>query len=206
MRLIVLGPPGSDRGTIADLIGEQLGVPVLRVSDVFQAAARANTPAAVQAMRHMNAGELVPEDVSLSMIRDRLSRPDVADGFVLDGWAQAVPLDGLLSDLGAPLDRVIDLVLSDAEVLRRLTGRRLCRACGKLWHVEFAAPTRPDTCDNCGGELSQREDDSPERVTAGMGSYRPFVAPALDHFRPLGKLISIDATLPQAEIVAVSIA
>ncbi|SCL39365.1 adenylate kinase [Micromonospora pallida] len=210
MRLAVLGPPGSDRETIAGTIAAHLGVPSIRLLDVLQAGIRASAPAALQALQHMNAGELVPDHVLLSMIRDRLTQPDVVAGFVLDGFPNhpvtAVALDAVLSDLGTPVDRAIDLVLPDAEVLRRLAGRRTCRGCGRLWHTEFAAPARPDVCDRCGGELFQRYDDSPERITAGLQSYRPAAAVTLDHYGSLGKLISIDATRTPAEITARALA
>ncbi|MEU6076265.1 nucleoside monophosphate kinase [Micromonospora sp. NPDC047074] len=205
MRLLVVGPPGSDREAIADAIALRLDVPRISMSDVFQSEVRAVTPAAVQAQHYMNSGDLVPVQVILSMIRNRLGQPDTATGFVLGNTPNQVltaeALDATLSDLGTPVDRVIELVLPDAEVLRRLTGRRTCRVCGRIWHVEFAAPARPGTCDRCGGDLFQRYDDSPERVTAGLESYRPAVAPVLHHYRSLGKLVSVDATLAPSEIV-----
>lgn len=210
MRLAVLGPPGSDRETIAGTIAARLAVASISLADTVQAEIRASTPAALQALRHMNAGELVPDQVLLSMIRNRLTQPDVADGFVLDGFPNqpvtAVALDALLSDLSTPIDRAIDLVLLDTEVLRRLASRRTCRDCGKTWHTESAAPARPDVCDRCGGELFQRHDDSPERIAAGLQSYRPAAAVTLNHYRSLGKLISIDATLTPAEITAKALA
>jgi adenylate kinase len=131
------------------------------------------------------------------------------DDVVRDGpgdLAAAAALDAMLSDLGTPIDRAIDLVLSDAEVQRRLAGRRTCRGCGRLWHTEFAAPARPDVCDRCGGELFPRYDDSPERITAGLRSYRPAAAVTLNHYGLLGKLISIDATLTPEEITAKALA
>ncbi|AXH91528.1 nucleoside monophosphate kinase [Micromonospora aurantiaca] len=210
MRLAVLGPPGSDRKTIASTIAARLGVPCISLADIVQAEIRASTPAALQALRHMNAGELVPEPVLLSMIRNRLTQPDVAAGFVLDGTPNqaitAVALDTLLSDLGAPIDRAIDLVLPDAEVLHRLAGRRTCRDCGRTWHTESAAPTRPNICDHCGGEPVQRHDDTLERITAGLQSYRPAAATTLNHYSSLGKLFSVDATLTPEGITTKAVA
>jgi adenylate kinase len=210
VRLIVLGPPGSDRESIVDLIASWLGVPAIRASDILKAAVRANTPAARQARRHMEAGELLPEPLVLAMVRDRLAQPDTAAGFVLDGFPnqamQAGMLDAVLSDLAVSIDRVVDLVLTDDEVVRRLSGRRLCRDCGKAWHLEFSPPARPEVCDTCGGALFQRYDDSVERVTAGLRSFRAAVAPALEHYRSLGTLVPIDATMPQPEIAEAAIA
>ncbi|WP_406036439.1 nucleoside monophosphate kinase [Micromonospora sp. NBC_00898] len=170
MRLAILGPPGSGREAVAGAIAARLAVPPISLADAGQAEIRASTPAAIQALQHMNAGQLVPDKVLLSMIRNRLAQPDVASGFVLDGFPNhavtAVALDALLSDLGTPIDRAINLVLSDAEVQRRLAGRRTCRNCGRTWHTEFAAPALPNVCDRCRGELFQRRDDSPDRITS----------------------------------------
>lgn len=206
MRLIIIGPPGSERDSVAELIAARLGVPAIRLSDVVKIGVRANSPATAQAMRHMNAGEVVPNRVILAIVRDRLTWPDAASGYLLDGFPHhvvpPVALDAVLADLGAPVDRAIDLVLPDTEVLRRLSGRRMCRGCGRLWHTESAAPARPDVCDTCGGELFRPYNDAPERITGGLQSYRPGMAPTLDHYRSHGKLVSIDATRPVAEIVA----
>lgn len=208
MRLIVLGPPGSERQTIAGLVALRLGVPAISLAGVFKAGVRDNVPAAAQAARHMNAGELVPEQVLFALLRNRLTRSDTTDGFVLDGfpnhWVPAGPLDVILAEHGAPVDRAVDLVLSDVEATRRLSGRRLCRACGRTWHIQFAPPTRPGVCDQCGGELFQRDDDNPSRISVGLASYRSATAPTLDHYRSLGRLLPVDATLPPSEIVAVA--
>ncbi|PWU47658.1 adenylate kinase [Micromonospora sp. S4605] len=209
MRLAILGPPGSDRETIAGTIAARLGVPSISLADAVQTEMRANTPAARQALRHMNAGELVPDQTLLSIIRDRLTQPDVTAGFVLDGFPNhavtTVALDALLAELGTPIDRVIDLVLPDAEVLRRLIGRRTCRNCARTWHTELVVPTRPNACDRCGGEPVQRHDD-PDRITAGLQSYRPAAAATLRHYHAMGKLTSIDATLTPTEITAKALA
>ncbi|MGY0235833.1 adenylate kinase family protein [Longispora urticae] len=209
MRLIVLGPPGSERETISGLLAAHLGVPVITSGDVFQTGTRADAPFVVQARRHMDAGEPVPEQLLVSLIRDHLARLGAA-GFVLDGLpghtVPAAAVDALLDERGTPVDRAVELVLPDAEVLRRLSGRRLCRACGRVWHLEFAPPSRTDVCDQCGGELFQRPDDSAERVTLGLRSYRPALASAVEHYRSLNKLRSIDATLPPAEICAAATA
>jgi adenylate kinase len=206
MRLIVLGPPGSDRQDGAAGIATCLGVPTINLAEMVQAELRAHSPAAQQAVRHMKAGELVPDRLLLAMVRDRLTRPDVAGGFVLDGFpgykVPAVWLDALLTELGTAVDRAIDLVLTDAEVVRRLSGSRTCRSCQRIWHTGSAPTRRPDVCDRCGGELLQRHDDGPEAITVNLESYRPAVAPTLDHYRLVGKLLSVDATPPAAELVA----
>ncbi|MFC6015978.1 adenylate kinase family protein [Plantactinospora solaniradicis] len=206
MRLIVLGPPGSDRQDVAAGVATRLGVPTINLAELVQAEIRAHSPAAQQAVRHMKAGELVPDRLLLAMVRDRLTRSDVAGGFVLDGFPSykvpAVWLDALLADLGTAVDWAIDLVLTDTEVLRRLSGRRVCRGCHRIWHTGSAPTRRPDVCDRCGGELFRRHDDDPEAITVNLESYRSAVGRTLDHYRSLGRLLSIDGTPSTAEIVA----
>ncbi|MEV4759360.1 nucleoside monophosphate kinase [Micromonospora sp. NPDC049559] len=205
MRIAVLGPPGAERGTVAGLVAGRLGVPPVRLADAYAAGLRHGTPAATEAKRHMDSGRLVPDEVVLAIVREHLAGLAGA-GFVLDGLprgpVRAGPLDALLADLGAPLDRVVDLVLSDAEVVRRLGGRRTCRGCDARWHVEFDPPSRPGRCDRCGSGLFQRDNDQPERVHIGLESYRPMAEPVLDHYRSRGTLLSVDATLPVEEIAA----
>jgi adenylate kinase len=210
MRVIVLGPPGCDRETIAGLVAASAGVPVIRLAGVIQEEVQAESPAGARAMRYMNAGELVPAEVLLGMIRDRLDRFDAVAGFVLTGFPNplvpAPEFDAMLADLGRSIDRVVDLVLTDAEVVRRLSGRRTCRGCAEVWAAP-SAPTAPNNvCDRCGGELFQRFDDRGENVVIGLRSYRPATAPTLSHYLSLGKLVSVDATLPLTEIVASAMA
>ncbi|GIG59115.1 adenylate kinase [Longispora fulva] len=203
MRLVIFGPPGSERKAIASFIAARRSVPAITWSDIIKVAVRAGTPLSVRARHHMNVGEPLPEQLLASMAHDHLTRLD-ATGFVLEGppdhAARATAIDVMLAGRGTPIDRAVDLTLSDAEVLRRLSGRRLCRACGKVWHLRFAPPARSDTCDNCRGELFQRHDDSPARVALGLRTYRAAMAPALDHYRALDKLVSVDATLPTGVI------
>jgi adenylate kinase len=161
-------------------------------------------------MRYMKAGELVPAEVLLGVIRHRLERFDAVAGFVLTGFSNplvpAPEFDAILADRGRSIDRVVDLVLTDAEVVRRLAGRRTCRGCAMVRPAP-SAPTAPDkVCDRCGGELFQRCDDTSESVVIGLRSYHPAMAPTLRHYQSLGRLVSVDATLPPTEIVATAIA
>jgi adenylate kinase len=153
----------------------------------------------------MDAGQLVPDEVTINMVRDRLAEPDAGDGFLLDGFPrttpQAVALDKLLeADLGNSLDLVLELVVDDDEVIRRLSGRRTCRGCGKIWHVEFDATSREGVCDRCNGELFQRDDDKAETIAERLRVYTRDTAPLVDYYGAQGKLVGIDATGPVEDV------
>src|SRR3954469_12230058 len=175
MRLVLVGPSGAGKGTQAEFIAAHLSVPKISTGDIFRANVSQGTPLGVEAKRYMDAGKLVPDEVTINMVRDRLAEPDAAEGFLLDGFPRTTPqaaaLDKLLADLGTALDLVLELVVDDDEVIRRLSGRRTCRGCGKIWHVEFDATTREGVCDRCGAELFQRDDDKPETIATRLREY-----------------------------------
>jgi len=198
MRLVLVGPPGAGKGTQAEFIAAHLAVPKISTGDIFRANVSQGTPLGLEAKRYMDEGNLVPDEITINMVRSRLAEPDAADGFLLDGFPRTVPqaqeLDKMLADLGTQLDVVLELVVDDDEVIRRLSGRRTCRGCGKIWHVEFDAPAIEGICDRCGGELFQRDDDKPEIVAARLREYAVKTAPLIDYYGAQGKLVGIDAT------------
>ncbi|SCL13361.1 Adenylate kinase [Micromonospora rhizosphaerae] len=204
MRLVLVGPPGAGKGTQAEFIAAHLSVPKISTGDIFRANVSQGTPLGTEAKRYMDAGKLVPDEVTINMVRDRLAEPDASEGFLLDGFPRTVPqaaaLDKLLADFGTALDLVLELVVDDDEVIRRLSGRRTCRGCGKIWHVEFDAPTRESMCDRCGAELFQREDDKPETIAARLREYAEKTAPLVDYYGAQGKLVGIDATGPVEDV------
>jgi adenylate kinase len=204
MRLVLVGPPGAGKGTQAEFIAAHLAVPKISTGDIFRANVSQGTPLGVEARRYMDAGQLVPDEVTINMVRDRLADPDAGDGFLLDGFPrttpQAVALDKLLADLGVALDLVMELVVDDDEVIRRLSGRRTCRGCGKIWHVEFDPTSREGTCDRCGGELFQRDDDKAETIANRLVEYAEKTAPLVDYYGAQGKLVGIDATGPVEDV------
>lgn len=204
MRLVLVGPPGAGKGTQAEFIAAHLSVPKISTGDIFRANVTQGTPLGVEAKRYMDAGKLVPDEVTINMVRDRLAEPDAGEGFLLDGFPRTTPqaaeLDKLLADLGSMLDLVLELVVDDDEVIRRLSGRRTCRGCGKIWHVEFDATTRADICDRCGAELFQRDDDKPETIAARLREYAEKTAPLVDYYGAQGKLVGIDATGPVEDV------
>ncbi|KIR62993.1 adenylate kinase [Micromonospora carbonacea] len=204
MRLVLVGPPGAGKGTQAEFIAAHLSVPKISTGDIFRANVSQGTPLGVEAKRYMDAGKLVPDEVTINMVRDRLAEPDASEGFLLDGFPRTTPqaaaLDKLLADLGTALDLVLELVVDDDEVIRRLSGRRTCRGCGKIWHVEFDATTRDGICDRCGAELFQRDDDKPETIAARLREYADKTAPLVDYYGAQGKLVGIDATGPVEDV------
>lgn len=204
MRLVLVGPPGAGKGTQAEFVAAHLAIPKISTGDIFRANVVSGTPLGQQAKRYMDAGQLVPDEVTINMVRERLAEPDAADGFLLDGFPRTVPqanaLDKLLADLGTGLDVVLELVVENDEVIRRLSGRRTCRGCGKVWHLEFDAPTSEDRCDRCGGQLFQRDDDKPETVAERLRVYARDTAPLIQFYGAQGKLVGIDATGPVEDI------
>lgn len=196
MRVIFLGPPGAGKGTQARELSHEWGVPQIATGEMLREAVAAGTPLGREAKRVMDSGGLVPDDVMIGLIAERLRQPDAARGFILDGFprtiAQAEALDRLLKDLGHSLDAVLYFQVSEPELLRRLTGRRLCRQCQTAYHLVSAPPRRPGVCDRCGGELYQRPDDSEETVRRRLEVYSRQTAPLLDYYGGRGRLSTID--------------
>lgn len=204
MRLVLVGPPGAGKGTQAEFIAAHLSVPKISTGDIFRANVSRATPLGLEAKRYMDSGGLVPDEVTINMVRGRLAEPDAVDGFLLDGFPRTVPqavaLDKMLTDSGAMLDLVLELVVDNDEVIRRLSGRRTCHGCGKIWHVEFDPPTTDGSCDRCGGELYQRDDDKPETIAERLKVYARDTAPLIDYYGAQGKLVGIDATGPVEDV------
>jgi adenylate kinase len=187
VRVIFLGPPGAGKGTQAQSLAREWGVPHIATGDMLREAVAAKAPLGLEAKRHMDSGGLVPDEVVIGLVGERLGQPDAKAGCVLDGFprtkAQAEALDALFADKGIALDRVVFFDVPRAELLRRLTGRRICRACGRSFHVVSAPPKVAGTCDVCGGELYQRVDDSEATVATRLDVYQTQTAPLLDYYR-----------------------
>jgi adenylate kinase len=204
VRLVLVGPPGAGKGTQAEFIAANLAVPKISTGDIFRANVTAGTPLGIEARRYMDGGQLVPDEVTINMVAERLAEGDAGDGFLLDGFPRTVPqasaLDKLLADLGVGLDLVLELVVDDDEVIRRLSGRRTCRGCSKIWHIVFDVPQLEGTCDRCGGELYQRDDDKAETVSERLRVYARDTSPLVDFYGAQGKLVGIDATGPVEDV------
>jgi adenylate kinase len=196
VRVAFLGPPGAGKGTQARELAREWGVPHVATGDMLREAVAAGTALGREAKGYMDRGALVPDDVIVRMIAERLRQPDAARGFLLDGFprtiAQAEALDSLLKDLGQPLERVVYFDVSQPELLRRLTGRRVCRSCQTAFHLVSAPPRVAGVCDRCGGELYQRVDDSEATVLNRLTVYATQTAPLLDWYRGRGILASVN--------------
>jgi adenylate kinase len=200
VRVAFLGPPGAGKGTQARELAREWGVPHVATGDMLRDAAAAGTPLGREAKGYMDKGALVPDDVIIRMIAERLRRPDAGRGFLLDGFprtiAQAEGLEHLLKDLDQPLERVVYFDVSEPELLRRLTGRRVCRVCQTAFNLVSAPPAKAGICDRCGGQLYQREDDSEATVRHRLGVYARQTAPLLDWYRGRGLLASVPGEGP----------
>lgn len=195
MRVLFLGPPGAGKGTQARELSREWGVPQVATGDMLREQMAAGTALGREAKQYYDRGELVPDDVILRMVADRLRRSDAASGFLLDGFprtiAQADGLAAMLEQLGQKLDAVIYFDVSQPELVRRLTGRRLCRNCQAPYHLVSAPPARQGVCDRCGGPLYQREDDSEATVLNRLQVYERQTAPLLDYYRQRGLLRTV---------------
>ena len=204
MRLVLVGPPGAGKGTQAEFISAHLSVPKISTGDIFRANVSQGTPLGREAKKFMDAGDLVPDEITVGMVRDRLAQDDATKGFLLDGFPRNVPqartLDDLLLSAGTPLDVVLELVVDDDEVVRRLSGRRTCRNCGHIWHVDFDPPTVEGVCDSCGGELFQRDDDKPETIRHRLEVYYEQTAPLVSYYAEERLLVGIDAMGPVDDV------
>ncbi|RKS69277.1 adenylate kinase [Motilibacter peucedani] len=210
MRLVLVGPPGAGKGTQAQFIAAHYDVPKVSTGDIFRANVSGGTPLGLEAKRYMDAGELVPDSVTIAMVDDRLTSGDAAKGFLLDGFprnvAQAEVLAQILEKGGVALDVVLELEVDDEEVVRRLSGRRTCRTCGHVWHVDFDPPQVAEVCDHCGGELFQRDDDKADTIRRRLEVYAEQTAPVLGWYAERGLLRRIDATGPVDGVTARAIA
>jgi adenylate kinase len=204
VRLVLVGPPGAGKGTQAQFIASHLSIPKISTGDIFRANVSGGTELGQRAKSFMERGDLVPDEITIAMVTDRLQEDDAQAGFLLDGFPRNVPqaetLKKLLSSWDTRLDLVLELVVDDDEVVRRLSGRRTCRRCGRVWHVNFDPPSQPGTCDVCGGELFQRDDDREETIRHRLEVYQQQTAPLVSYYADEGILLGIDATGPVEEV------
>ncbi|MHA4164215.1 adenylate kinase [Bacillus sp. MB353a] len=196
MNLILMGLPGAGKGTQAEQIVAKYNIPHISTGDMFRAAMKAETEMGLQAKSFIDKGALVPDEVTIGIVRERLSQEDCVRGFLLDGFprtvAQASALEEIMKDLGKKIDYVLNINVDSGLLLKRLTGRRICKECGATYHLEFNPPTKADVCDKCGGELYQRSDDNEETVANRLDVNIKQTKPLLDFYEELGYLQSIN--------------
>lgn len=199
MRILLIGPPGAGKGTQAVRLASHLSVQHISAGELFREHIDRGTELGRNAHAHMRAGLLIPDEVTIGVIKERLARPDTGRGFLLDGFprnlAQAEALDGILARAGSGLDHVLELEVSEAEVVSRIAGRRLCRRSrDHVFHIHHSPPATPGVCDVCGGELYQRDDDNETTFRRRLGVYRSATAPVVGHYRSTGAVTTIPAS------------
>ncbi|MFF5130712.1 adenylate kinase [Streptomyces syringium] len=205
MRIVLVGPPGAGKGTQAAYLAKNLAIPHISTGDLFRANISQGTPLGQKAQEYMRAGQLVPDEVTIGMAKDRMEQADAADGFLLDGFprnlAQAEALDGILKADGLKLDAVLDLEVPEDEVVKRIAGRRICRKeSSHVFHAIYNPPKTEGVCDACGGELYQREDDSEETVRKRLEVYHSETEPIIDYYKAQGLVVTISALGKVAEV------
>ncbi len=206
MKIILMGPPGAGKGTQAEKLVKLYQIPHISTGDMFRKAQKDGTELGLKAKEYMEQGQLVPDEVTVGIVRERLAEADCKDGFLLDGFPrtvqQADALDGILKDLGMVLDRVINIEVDKAFLVDRLTGRRVCRTCGATFHVVNKAPKVEGVCDKCGGELYQRNDDKIETVSNRLDVYAAQTAPLIEYYQSKGIMSSIDGSKSMEDVLA----
>jgi adenylate kinase len=199
-----VGPPGAGKGTQAQFLASHLSIPKISTGDIFRDNVSHGTALGRQAQKYMERGDLVPDEVTIAMVTDRLADDDTQAGFLLDGFPRNLPqaetLKKMLASWDTKLDVVLELVVDDDEVVRRLSGRRGCRRCGRIWHVAFDPPVAPGICDDCGGELFQRDDDREVTIRHRLDVYQQQTTPLVSFYADEGTLLGLDATGPVDEI------
>ncbi|BAT72201.1 adenylate kinase [Thermosulfidibacter takaii ABI70S6] len=204
MNIIMLGPPGAGKGTQAKMLVEKFGIPQISTGDMLRAAVAEGTELGKKAKEYMDKGQLVPDEVVIGIVEERLKKSDCEKGFILDGFPRTVPqaeaLDKILEKMGKKIDYVINIVVPDVEILKRLTGRRTCKQCGAMYHVIYNPPKQEGVCDKCGGELYQRDDDKEETIKNRLKVYNEQTAPLIEYYKAKGVLVDIDGTKSINEI------
>ncbi|MBP1153576.1 MULTISPECIES: adenylate kinase [unclassified Paenibacillus] len=196
MNIIFMGPPGAGKGTQAERIVDEFQIPHISTGDAFRLAMKQETPLGVEAKKYVDQGLLVPDEITIGIVRERLGLPDCSKGFLLDGFprtiSQAEALDGIAASLGKSIEHVINLKVDRDLLLARLTGRRICKSCGATYHILFNPPVRESTCDKCSGELYQRSDDNEEKVGTRLDEYINKTTPLLEYYRNKGILREVN--------------
>ena len=198
MKLILLGAPGSGKGTMAAVLKNEYKITHISTGDIFRANIKEQTPLGIEAKKYIDAGQLVPDEVTISMVEDRLSQDDCKNGYLLDGFPRTIPqaeaLDAALSKNGEKVDYAINVDVPDENIVNRMSGRRACVGCGATYHIKYNAPKVEGVCDTCGEKLILRDDDKPETVLNRLSVYHEQTQPLIDYYEKAGVVRNIDGT------------
>ena len=200
MRLILLGAPGAGKGTQAEILSKELDIPTISTGNILRAAMKEGTPTGIKAKEYVDAGKLVPDDVIIGIIQERLTQDDCKNGYILDGVPRTIPQAEAMEALGIKVDKALSIEVDDDVIVERMSGRRTCKNCSRTFHVVYNPPKVDGICDECGGELGIRKDDLPETVKARLDTYHKETEPLKSFYEKLGKLVkaenqpSIEAT------------
>ncbi len=192
MKLILLGAPGAGKGTQAEILCKELNIPTISTGNILRAAIKNGTPTGLKAKSYMDAGQLVPDEVIIGIVTERLAEPDCAGGYILDGVPRTIAQAEALEQGGIQFDAVVSIEISDETIMERMSGRRVCESCGASYHLVAVPPKTPGVCDSCGGKLVQRKDDAPETVKARLEVYHKETEPLKDFYAQRGLLKSVE--------------
>ena len=202
MNLILLGAPGAGKGTQAEKICEKFNIPAVSTGNIIREALKNGTDMGLKAKSYIDAGKLVPDDVVIGIIKERLAEDDCQNGFILDGFPRTIPQAEALDKMGIVIDKVVDIEVPDEKIAARLGGRRVCLKCGATYHLEYKKPAKDGICDACGDELVQRKDDSPETVLDRLNVYHEQTEPLKDYYEKTGKLVIVEGQEEVADTTA----
>lgn len=204
MKIIMLGAPGAGKGTQAKMIAEKYSIPHISTGDIFRANIKEGTELGKKAKTYMDKGELVPDELVVDLVVDRVAKDDAANGYVLDGFPRTIPqaeaLDAALDNIGEKVDFAIDVDVPDENIVKRMSGRRACVGCGATYHIEHVPPKKEGICDKCGGELILRDDDKPETVLNRLSVYHEQTQPLIEYYTKKGILKTVDGTVDMMDV------
>ena len=192
MNLILLGAPGAGKGTQAEIICEHLHIPAISTGNMLREAISNGTETGLKAKSFMDSGKLVPDEVVIEILKDRISKDDCKNGFILDGFPRTVPQAEALDTMGVRIDKVIDIEVADEKIMQRLSGRRVCEKCGASYHVDYKPPSKEDVCDKCDGRTVQRKDDHPDTIRERLRVYHEQTEPLKGYYEKTGKLVIVE--------------
>ena len=205
MKLILLGAPGAGKGTQAEVICDKLSIPAISTGNIIREALKNGTEMGLKAKSFIDAGQLVPDEVVIGIIKDRLAQDDCNNGFILDGFPRTIPQAEALDSMGVVIDKVIDIEVADEKIVKRMSGRRVCKDCGASYHLEYKKPEKEGICNSCGGELVQRKDDHPDTVLDRLKVYHEQTEPLKDYYEKTGKLRIVEGQEEVADTTALTL-